>query len=132
MGVVVSLALAAAAWAAPTYNFLSVANPNDPAFTQLLGINNSSTIAGYWGDGTVIANHGFTLVLPNSFTPENVPLAAQTQVIGINNTGWTNGFFVDQMGTTHGFTFNAGTFKTVDAPGTAFNQLLGINDSSPR
>ena len=28
---------------------------------------------------------------------------------------------------THGFTFN-GSFNTVDAPGTAFNQLLGIND----
>jgi hypothetical protein len=32
------------------------------------------------------------------------------------------------MGTTHGFTFNAGTYTTVDGAGTAFNQLLGIND----
>lgn len=131
LAVVVSLALAAAAWAAPapSYNFLSVANPNDTAFTQLLGINNSSTIAGYWGDGTVIPNHGFTLVLPNTFTPENVPAATQTQVIGINNTGWTDGFYVDAAGATHGFTFNAGSYTTVDAPGTAFNQLLGINDT---
>ena len=127
--VLVCVALASAAWAAPTYNFLSVANPNDPAFTQLLGINNSSTIAGYWGDGTMVANHGFTLVLPNTFTPENFPGAIQTQVIGINNTGWTDGFYVDTAGVTHGFTFNAGTFTTVDAPATAFNQLLGINDS---
>ena len=126
--VLVCLALASSAWAAPAYNFLSVANPNDTAFTQLLGINNSSTIAGYWGDGTAIPNHGFTLVLPNSFTPENFPSAAQTQVIGINNTGWTDGFYVDGVGVTHGFTFNAGTYTTVDAPGTAFNQLLGIND----
>lgn len=129
LAVIVSLVLASAAWAAPTYNFLSVANPNDTAFTQLLGINNSSTISGYWGDGVAIPNHGFTLVLPNSFTPENFPMAAQTQVIGINNTGWTDGFYVDQAGTTHGFTFNAGTYSTVDAPGTSFNQLLGINDS---
>ena len=127
--VLVCVALASAASAAPTYSFLSVANPNDTAFTQLLGINNSSTIAGYWGDGTVIANHGFTLVLPNTFTPENFPGAIQTQVIGINNTGWTDGFYVDTAGVTHGFTFNAGTFTTVDAPATAFNQLLGINDS---
>jgi probable HAF family extracellular repeat protein len=129
--VVVSLALATSAWAAPapSYNFLSVANPNDTAFTQLLGINNSSTIAGYWGDGSVVPNHGFTLVLPNSFTPENFPMATQTQVIGINNTGWTDGFYVDAAGVTHGFTFNAGTYSTVDAPSTAFNQLLGINDS---
>ena len=52
---------------------------------------------------------------------------AQTQVIGINNMGWTAGFYVDGAGVTHGFTFNSGTYSTVDAPGTAFNQLLGIN-----
>ena len=125
---IVLAATAPIVWAAPaSYSFLSVANPNDTAFTQLLGINNSSVIAGYWGDGTVVPNHGFTLVPPNSFTPENFPSAAQTQVIGINNTGWTDGFYVDQAGVTHGFTFN-GTFATVDSPGTAFNQLLGIND----
>jgi hypothetical protein len=28
----------------------------------------------------------------------------------------------------HGFTFNAGTYTIVDGAGTAFNQLLGIND----
>jgi probable HAF family extracellular repeat protein len=128
LGVIVCLALASVAWGAPaSYNFISVANPNDTAFTQLLGINNSSTIAGYWGDGTVVPNHGFTLVLPNSFTPENFPMAAQTQVIGINNNGWTDGFYVDTGGVTHGFTFN-GSFTTVDASCTAFNQLLGIND----
>jgi len=126
--ILICVALACVAGAAPTYTFLSVANPNDTAFTQLLGINNSSTIAGYWGDGPVVPNHGFTLVLPNSFTAENVGGATQTQVIGINNTGWTDGFFVDGTGVTHGFTFNAGTFNTVDAPMTAFNQLLGIND----
>jgi hypothetical protein len=116
-------------WAAPTYTFQSVANPNDTAFTQLLGINNASTIAGYWGDGTVVANHGFTLVLPNTFTPENVPSSTQTQVIGINNTGWTDGFYVDSTmaALTHGFAYN-GTFTSVDAPSTMFNQLLGIND----
>jgi len=131
LAVVVCLALASVAWAAPvSYSFLSVASPGDPAFTQLLGINNSSTIAGYYGDGTAIANHGFTLVLPNSFTPENFPGATQTQVIGINNTGWTAGFYVDSAtpAVTHGFTFNGTSFATVDAPGTAFNQLLGIND----
>jgi len=129
--VLLCMALTSAVLAAPTsYSFLSVANPNDTAFTQLLGINNASTIAGYWGDGTVVANHGFTLVLPNTFTPENVPSSTQTQVIGINNTGWTAGFYVDAAtpGVTHGFTYN-GSFTTVDAPGTAFNQLLGINDS---
>ena len=115
-------------WAAPaSYSFQSVASPGDPAFTQLLGINNSRTIAGYYGDGSTVANNGFTLVLPGSYTPENVPGATQTQVIGINNTGWNDGFYTDGAGVTHGFTFN-GSFTTVDSPGTEFNQLLGIND----
>ncbi len=72
-------------------------------------------------------NNGFRLTLPNSYTAENVSGSTQTQVIGINNTGWTDGFYVDGMGVTHGFTYN-GSFTTVDSPGTAFNQLLGIND----
>jgi hypothetical protein len=95
---------------------------------KLLGINNSSTIAGYFGDGTAVANNGFTLVLPNSYTSENFPAAAQTQVIGINNTGWTDGFYTDTGSFTHGFTHTGSTFTTVDSPGTKFNQLLGIND----
>jgi hypothetical protein len=97
--VMLCVALASLALAAPaSYNFQTVISPGDPAFTQLLGINNSSTIAGYYGDGTVVPNNGFTLVLPNSYTPENVPAAAQTQVIGINNTGWTDGFYTDTGG----------------------------------
>lgn len=123
------VALTSLALAAPvSYNFKTIISPIDPAFTQLLGINNSSTIAGYYGDGTVVPNNGFTLMLPSSYTYENFPAAAQTQVIGINNTGWNDGFYVDNGGTTHGFAFNAGNFTTLDAPGTAFNQLLGIND----
>jgi probable HAF family extracellular repeat protein len=128
---VVCMVLAGVAMAAPpSYSFFSVASPGDPAFTQLLGINNSSTIAGYFGDGTMIPNNGFTLTLPSSFTPENFPTAVQTQVIGINNTGWTDGFYVDNTmaALTHGFTYNGTTYTTVDAPGTMFNQLLGINN----
>ena len=129
LAVLLCAAMAPLALAAPaSYSFQTVISPGDPAFTQLLGINNASTIAGYFGDGTVVPNNGFTLVLPNNYTPENYPSSAQTQVIGINNTGWTDGFYVDGMGVTHGFTHSGATFTNVDAPGTSFNQLLGIND----
>ncbi len=127
--VALCFALTSVVWAAPpSYNFQTVISPGDPAFTQLLGINNSATIAGYYGDGTVVPNNGFTLTLPGSYTTENFPSASQTQVIGINNVGWTDGFYVDSGGVTHGFTYNGSVFNTVDSPGTAFNQLLGIND----
>jgi len=116
--------------AGTTYNFQTVTSPGDPAFTQLLGINNAGTIAGYFGDGTTVANNGFTLVLPNTYTAENFPGAAQTQVVGINNTGETVGFWIDSGGVNHGFTYNGSTFTSVDNPFTStVTQLLGVNNS---
>jgi probable HAF family extracellular repeat protein len=113
-----------------TFTFQSVVNPGDPAFTQLLGINDSATIAGYFGDGTVIPNNGFTLTLPSTFTPENFPGSVQTQVVGINNGGETVGFWIDGAGVQHGFTDVGGTFTSVNNPSTTtVTQLLGVNNA---
>ena len=111
------------------YTF-KVANFAGDTFTQLLGINNAGTIAGYHGAGTTPKNpnKGFTLTLPNSFTNENFPNSVQTQVVGINNQGSTGGFYVDTASKTHGFLNTKGVFTVVDAPNTAFNQILGLND----
>ncbi|MGH9453164.1 MAG: PEP-CTERM sorting domain-containing protein [Terriglobia bacterium] len=106
------------------YNFQTINFPGD-TFTQLLGINNSGTIAGYHG---ATINEGFTLTLPNNFVLEDFPNSTNTQVIGINNTGLTDGFYVSTAGVTNGFIYNGSTYTTADAPGTAFNQLLGINN----
>ncbi len=113
-----------------SYGF-KVANFQGDTFTQLLGINNSGTIAGYHGAGTTPQhpNKGFTLTLSNHFTNENFPNSVQTQVVGINNSGYTGGFYVDTAGTTHGFLDKKGHFIKVDAPNTAFNQILGLNDN---
>ena len=124
---VVTLLLCATMWA-QSYNFEIVkypANNVNDQFTQLLGINDSLQIAGYHN---VNQNSGFTLELPNSFTTENYPNSMMTQVIGINNLGTTDGFYVDNNNVTHGFTDTHGKFATVDYPGTPFNQLLGQND----
>jgi hypothetical protein len=110
----------------------SVSFPTDPRFTQLLGINDKGTIAGYHGDENteMTPNKGFTLKQPANFTDENFPNSAQTQVIGINNNGNTDGFYIDQAGNTHGFLKEKGhQAETVDLPGTTFNQLLGINNN---
>lgn len=113
-----------------SFVFQTVISPGDPNFTQLLGINNSSTIAGYFGDGTVVPNNGFTLVLPNSYTPENFPGSVQTQVVGINNTGETVGFYIDTANVQHGFTDIGGSFTDVTNPQTTtVTQLLGVNDT---
>ena len=122
------------------------ADNNPPAtttsetFTQLLGINNSGMVAGYYGSG-MDANHpnrGFTV--PNifastpTFTHENPTGSTQTQVFGITSPGTTTvGFFQDAGGVQHGFvSTNGTTFTTIDdSPGGVtqpVNQLLGVND----
>src|SRR6266404_1027714 len=106
------------------FSFRTVIFPDD-TFTQLLGINDFEVIAGYHGANV---NKGFIFTFPHNFTPENFPNSAQTQVIGINNEGHTDGFYIDTAGTTHGFLDINGTFTTVDFPGTTFNQLLGLNN----
>jgi hypothetical protein len=120
--VVAALPLAVSAG---SYDFQPI-NVQGDNFTQLLGVNNATTIAGYHGANL---NQGFVLTPPSTFTMENFPGSAQTQVVGINNNGDTAGFFIDTGGVTHGFEKIGATFSTVDAPGTAFTQILGINDN---
>ncbi|MGH9397613.1 MAG: hypothetical protein ACRD18_12270, partial [Terriglobia bacterium] len=124
-----------------TYNFQTINNPNDLTFNQLLGINSSGTIAGYFGNGMTAAtpNKGYTVASPyTSFTDENFPGSTQTQVTGINTMGNTSGFFVTSATTTingntvnvnSGFLDTGGVFTAVADPASQFNQLLGLNDS---
>jgi hypothetical protein len=52
-------------------DFVVLDNPGDPNFNQLLGINDSRIIVGYFGDGAVIANNGYVLVPRNHYSAEN-------------------------------------------------------------
>jgi len=129
------LAVAGSAQAA-SYTFQTLNNPGDLNFNQLLGINNAGTIAGYFGDGTVVPNNGYTLIPPSAYNAENVLNSTQTQVIGINNPGpnaATVGFFTNPAGNTFGFVNQGGNVTPVSDPltpitGTATNNLLGVND----
>src|SRR5260370_3314505 len=113
-----------------TFSFQTVVDPADVAFTQLLGINNASKIAGFFGDGAVVPNNGFTVMLASNFRPENFPGSVQTQVVGINNPGETVGFWIDANGVNHGFPDIGGTCLNVSNPNTTtVTQLLGVNDS---
>ena len=127
----------------PTYEVLD--NPGDPNFNQLLGINNSRIIVGYFGDGTKVANNGYLLIPINHYSVENFTnlpkgdKASQTQAIGINqNTEAPKvvGFYTDtKTGFTHGFIDARGSQVTVDDPegsaprvSTPVQNLLGVND----
>jgi uncharacterized membrane protein len=134
LGALVTVALASVAVPAHavTYMFQDIIDPLNPTFTQALGINGAGTIVGY---GNATDFNGFRLTLPNNFTRENFPNPSPppptffTQVVGIDAVGNTVGFYVDTAGLNHGFTNIGGTFATADRLGTAFNQLLGINQN---
>jgi hypothetical protein len=107
-----ALAAAAIAWAigpahAVTFTVQNIIDPLNPTFTQALGINDTSTIVGY-GNATVF--NGFQLILPATFTRQNVPGAdGGTQVVGISGAGTTVGFSITG-GVTSGFAQNGGVF----------------------
>lgn len=121
--------------AAPSYSFRTVDDQKDPTFNQLLGINDFGRIAGYFGSGASAAhpNRGFTVAAPYSqgrFRNENFPGAAQTQVVAINDSGTTAGFYVDPQGDNFGWVLKQGVWKVVIDPHTTgnVNQVLGINN----
>jgi hypothetical protein len=106
VGLAATLPATPAKAACPTcYDFLTIDNPADPNFNQLLGVNNQSIIAGYYGDGTGKPNQGYVLVPVDHFASENYPGSAQTQVTGINNAKIpvTVGFWNDLNGNMSGF-----------------------------
>jgi probable HAF family extracellular repeat protein len=134
------LMLGGAAFASPvhteaSYTFKTLNDNADPTFNQLLGINNSGVIAGYFGSGASgHPNKGYTLVSPygqGNYTNENFPGSVQTQVTGLNNLGDTVGFWVNGTGKNLGFVEWNGVFTSYKNPNTGagtVNQLLGIND----
>jgi PEP-CTERM motif len=127
---------------AGSLTFQTLDNNADPTFNQLLGINNTGTIAGYFGIGsTAHPNKGYTLAPPygqGNYTNENFPGSFQTQVTGLNNSGQTVGFWADTAGDNFGWVKTGPSFVQVvnpltppGAPGTTtMNQLLGINDNN--
>ncbi len=124
--------------ASGNYTFKTLDNSSDPTFNQLLGINGNGLIAGYFGSGLKgHPNRGYLLSNDGSgsYTNENVPGAAQTQVTGLDNVGITVGFWANQKGANFGF-YSTGPhhFKTIDYPTSKpasppVDQLLGVNDS---
>jgi hypothetical protein len=133
----VLLAGAGAPASAAGYSYITIDNPNDPNFNQLLGINNGNVVVGYDGDGTVEPNKGYVVVPLDHFSDENFPNSAQTQVVGINHLAVpaTVGFYIDANGNNIGFFNKNGNFTSVADPNAAAsggietNQLLGINDN---
>jgi len=121
------------------YTFKTIINDRDVTFNQLLGINEAGLIAGYFGSGTLPAhpNKGYTVKPPynqGDFKNENFPHSVQTQVTGLNDIGYTVGFWANKAGANFGWYKYKGKFHEVNFPGVPnskpqMDQLLGVNDN---
>ena len=125
-----------------SYTFKTVADPADPTFNQLLGINDKGIIAGYFGSGVAgHPNKGYRVSegALGDFVNENYPGSVQTQVTGVNDDDLTVGFF-SSMNNANNANDNTGfyrvngsyhrvAFPTDDNADPPVDQLLGVNDS---
>jgi hypothetical protein len=126
------------------YSFRKIDNGADPSFNQLLAINSSGRIAGYFGSGLHgHPNKGYLVSRPygpGSFTGVNFPRSAQTEVTGINDKGVVVGFFSHTnkgnpaLNSDIGFYLKGGkfhkvTFPTGNVSNPPVNELLGINNA---
>jgi hypothetical protein len=137
-----AFALAGPASASTGYQFRTLNDARDLTFNQLLGINNSGVIAGYFGSGAKgHPNKGYQLFPgygQGNYANENFPGSKQTQVTGLNDNGVTVGFWSTQNTanmTNNNFGFySAGgryhnvNFPTGDNASPQVDQLLGVND----
>jgi hypothetical protein len=138
-----SLLSGTAALHAQTFTFTTLDNPGDPTFNQLLGINDSGVIVGYFGSGALgHPNIGYEIAPPyTKYTSNMEPGSVQTQATGINNKGLTTGFWSDtNTGTDANFAFVrqpvGSHFQYVSAVNPLVqsqplvSQALGINNSN--
>jgi hypothetical protein len=133
---------AAAGDPAPGYSLSTLGDASDPAFNQLLGINNLGHIAGYFGSGAVgQPSHAYIVRRPYSqakYQSLSFPGSAQTQFTGLNDRGVQVGFWSTQDnsgGVDNNFgcylmdgQFRSVNFPTADNARPPVNQLLGVND----
>lgn len=135
------------------YHFQTFDDPVEPTFNNLLGINDSGLIAGFYGSGSAgDPNKGYLLTQSRTFiavdfppTPQNP--AMQTQLTGLNDRGVVVGYFYNTnngvpVDDQFGFYVKNGVFTEVNNPQTPGlfgnpsppsgvlieNQLVGVND----
>ncbi len=142
---VVASAIGTSTLYAQTFAFQTLDNPTDLTFNQLLGINDSGVIVGYYGNSSVgHPNIGYEIAPPyTSYSSVMQPGSIQTQATGINNLGLVTGFWSSTntgnpaLDTNYGLvrqpTDMSFTFVSVTDPAVGLNptqnQALGINNS---
>jgi probable HAF family extracellular repeat protein len=102
------------------------------AFNQLLGQNDMATASGYYSmsvDNTTPDTPYTYDETTATFTVITIPGSpGGAQATGVNNSGNVCGFYIDAMGTNHGFLLIGSQLTTLDAPNSTFTQALGLNN----
>jgi probable HAF family extracellular repeat protein len=95
-------------------------------------VNDGGQIVGTYFDSTGV--HGF-VYFRGDFSQINFPGSADTFARGINNRGDITGLYDGTQPVTHGFIFESGQYRTIDAPHFQYPQyavpqtdVTGIND----
>jgi len=96
--------------------------------TEVLGINSRGVVVGDYLDADTKHRHGF-MVKDGSFQAIDVPQAADTSAIGINEAGEIVGYYATPSGDQHGFLLDQKGFTSIDYPSAASTIASVINDS---
>jgi hypothetical protein len=106
-------------------------NPGSSASLTAAAINNHGDVAGFYNK-TASQVDGFLRLHTGRFITLAFPGAAMTQALGVNDGDEVVGTYTDGSGnaaTTHGFTWRAGHFTTVDDPnGVGATSINGVNN----
>ncbi len=101
------------------------------AFTSEQSISRATRLLNYSASTTLAQSPAITALLSTKDSSSPSPTTLIWRIFPIlprRKSSESNGFYIDNAGTNHGFLDINGTFTTVDFPGTTLNQLLGLNN----
>jgi uncharacterized membrane protein len=98
-------------------------------FTAAVGINASGEISGVYAAHPTDELTAF-LLSGGTYTSISAPASIDTEAVGLNKYGVVAGYYLDSSSNIHGFTYDKGTFSTIDSGnGNPNTYLSGIDDS---
>ncbi len=120
-----------------SWNFSTLDDPNNPSYSELLGINNEKKICGYYGAGTTgDPANGFCLAEQGNahFRQHDYPTALDTYVTSLNNTKAFAGWYLSNFGPTFGFIMQHGVWTSykdlkLRKGHTNITKILGLSDA---
>ena len=109
------------------YDFVTFDGSPDARITNARDINAWGTVVGFYRNST--GDHGFLRSANGAIAPIDLPGAAATQPLGINDLGVIVGAYLDSNGAAHGFRRTPnGAFTTTDFPGAVDTDIFDINN----